>query len=285
MTVRDDRPHREIWPERLAYSTGMLLDETDFSTEQSYHRSRLARALFYLHGHGTIGGLNVVFEEGPPRLVKVQPGLAVDRIGRLVEVPEARCLRIDHWYKQQAEDAASKSALENSFTLGAGGTPDSIVTDVFLGFRECERGKRPAFATGNFDALDAVGPSRLRDSYELTMITRPASSALPVPERNLPDLGGGNFEARRGRLDEAKRLDGWLEDTLWDPNDQDLIPGPEHLPGQNPSDLLLARLMIPSIDGTPPTYNTSVPPPDPDNSIRAMAYSAADLLALIKSGS
>jgi hypothetical protein len=40
---------------------------------------------------------------------------------------------------------------------------NGVIADVFLNFVVCERGKTPAFASGPFDALDAIAPSRLRD--------------------------------------------------------------------------------------------------------------------------
>ncbi len=64
MTVRQDAPRRVFWPERPAYSNGMLLDDRDFIAEQGYHRDRLARALAYLHGSGTVAGLDVTIEAG-----------------------------------------------------------------------------------------------------------------------------------------------------------------------------------------------------------------------------
>jgi len=74
-------------PDRPNYATGMLLDAEDFKAEQLYHRSRLAEALFYLGGNGTLAGLRVEWQKpaadvalGPEQEgeVKVQPGLALD---------------------------------------------------------------------------------------------------------------------------------------------------------------------------------------------------------------
>src|SRR5512138_901827 len=89
--------------ERPFYATGMLLTAEDFEAEQNYHRSRLARALAELHGYGTAAGLEVQYRQDPPKepgdapieQIIVQPGLAVDRLGRVIEVPGAACLRLD----------------------------------------------------------------------------------------------------------------------------------------------------------------------------------------------
>ena len=75
--------------ERPSYATGMLLDAQDFTDEQTYHRGRLARALASLTGGGTLAGLRVSHSPatgGPsprPEEIRVEPGLAVDRLGRL----------------------------------------------------------------------------------------------------------------------------------------------------------------------------------------------------------
>ena len=46
-------------PDRAYYETGVLLGPEDFLDEQTYHRARLARALAYLTGAGTLAGLKV----------------------------------------------------------------------------------------------------------------------------------------------------------------------------------------------------------------------------------
>ena len=283
MTVRQEAPRRVFWPERPAYSNGMLLDDRDFIAEQGYHRNRLARALAYLHGSGTVAGLDVTIEDGEQTLVKISPGLAVDRIGRMIETPHPLCLRLAEWYADRANDPVGASELGASFTPGAGATPDHVLADVFIGFRECEWAKRPSFATGNFEALDAIAPLRLRDGYEATLVIRPKDDQS-LPSRDLPELSGGNLGERRADLDRIKREKGWREDHLWDANDLDLKPGPEHRPGQNPADIFLARLTIPAIVGSPPERNPAIAP-EADNVERQMAYSTADLLALLSAGS
>ena len=64
-------------PERAAYATGMLLDVQDFIDEQTYHRGRLARALAFLAGGGTLAGLEVTHrpaDAGQPEEIQVAPG-------------------------------------------------------------------------------------------------------------------------------------------------------------------------------------------------------------------
>ena len=46
-------------PERPVYATGMLLDASDFTAEQTYHRGRLARALALSTGGGKTSGVRL----------------------------------------------------------------------------------------------------------------------------------------------------------------------------------------------------------------------------------
>src|SRR6185295_14689509 len=91
-------------PDRVNYATGTLLGADDFLDEQSYHRGRLARALAALHGSGvtlpgiatgfgfaggTVLGLRVDWVKAAPNQeeeLELTPGLAIDRLGRLIEV-------------------------------------------------------------------------------------------------------------------------------------------------------------------------------------------------------
>src|SRR5437870_11525741 len=101
MSTSKDPLTQETHPDRVFYATGTLLDAADFSAEQMYHRGRLARALTYLHGSGTVAGLKVEWERplmagadpkfpaGREETLRVHPGMAIDRLGRIIEVPRA----------------------------------------------------------------------------------------------------------------------------------------------------------------------------------------------------
>src|SRR4051812_23559939 len=103
-------------PDRVFYATGTLLSAEDFVAEQSYHRGRLARVMAALHGHGTIAGLRVDYKAADAakdieEQLQLTPGLALDRLGRLIEVPRLWCLRINRWF--DAQPAASLKAAFN----------------------------------------------------------------------------------------------------------------------------------------------------------------------------
>jgi len=180
--------------QRVAYNNGILLDASDFQQEQTYHRSRLALAIAYAQGFGTIAGLKVQrFPIGSipagtttPRTEEqlvVFPGVALDRTGRLIEIQSAQSLRLDAWFKYQI---AQPGAALTPFRDGSG--QRYFVGDLFLSFNECAQGLRPGFPEPTEDATDAVVASRTNDSFQLQLIVRDCN-----PETTLPSIPTGRF--------------------------------------------------------------------------------------------
>ena len=231
-------------PDRLYYDTGVLLDREDFVDEQTYHRGRLARALGYLGGAGTLVGLKVTAQRPPPGLeLQVGGGLAVDRHGRLIEVPRPWCLRLQPWV-----DALSDDALRAA--LG----PQGVVADLYLRFASRGRGATPAFAHGAYDATDALVPSRVRDAFVFELVLRPEARDDPAAPAHLP---AQRFAALRGTpaADRAAALgnallDGW-DQRLARPNGEALAPLQEHGPKVDPAAIFLARVRLPATAADP----------------------------------
>lgn len=278
MTTRKDPLAEASALDRVHYATGMMLDADDFRAEQTYHRGRLARALAFLHGSGTAAGLNVTYRHGADadggsvEELVVSPGLAVDRIGRLIELPAEACIRLDRWYRQQADDPDLADSLATAFKAPAAhhvaAAPWSgVVADVFIRFAVCERGKTPAFASGPFDALDAVQPARLRDGYELALVPRLEADLAGVkPAQAWPDfVGAADVASRIRRLQDAI-LDAWPRDAATSPELPDL---PEYAPGQtDKTAVFLARVVVRADaaagPGLAPARVVPPAPPDPD---------------------
>jgi len=301
MSTRQDSLDQPTVPDRVFYELGVMLDKDDFNAEQTYHRGRLARALSFLHGSGTAAGLLVSIpppEGGGPTTpasvaaeeVHVAAGIAVDSVGRLIEVPTERCVRLKNWLDAQAAGGApgatpdavdAFSRVRQAFhptTLG--GTTGSIVIDVLLRFAACDRGKTPAFATGPFDALDAVQPARIRDAFELQLVPRTETS-VPTPVRPWPDLSGVAVPARAAVL-HAAIFAAWDASLPREPPTDLMVPrwldphGEQHW-------LFLARLSVPA---TAPTGTTDLParitdqPVVVDNESRSFIYTAAALAGM-----
>ncbi len=289
-------------PDRLFYAAGVLLDAPDLAAEQLYHRGRLARSLAYLHGSGTISGLKVLFQsavapgesglvdpddetseqvfpDGREARILVQPGLAVDRLGRLLEIPSAACLRLQPWiddllaskteieintftHPQPDEADTSISSDDSATPITVSADNRGIVADIFIRFRICEAGGRtPAFANGPFDATDANVPARLRDAYELSLRPRDEDTAslLDVLPRS-PWSSATDRQSLQNILFQT-----WEETTAaWD--NESPNPRPEHTEGQDTTDVFLARvLIIQGEDDQPPTAQV-------DNHSRSFVY-------------
>jgi hypothetical protein len=238
------------YADRLHYATGELLGADDFRDEQTYHRRQLARALLHLYGSGIIAGLRVFVRHRPGSAgapddveLEVQPGLALDHAGRLIEVPREACLRLRRWFGFIAGRTPSSAELDAGDlraawradgTVAAGGV---VAADVFLSFHECPRGYTPAFASGPFDALDASQPSRVRDGYELSLVLRTeADPDLPVASDPWAGITGATIAERLASAEQAAL-------TLWRRSAE---PAPENAAGVDPTALLLARLRIPA---------------------------------------
>jgi hypothetical protein len=258
-------------PERPFYATGMLLDAQDFSAEQTYHRGRLALAIAFLSGGGTLAGLAVSYQAADtPEEIRVAPGVAVDRLGRLVEVPRPACLRLQRWWDasvaKDGGDTLQRAARDKFDQLlsprfqdiaGSGDVPAipdrGVVADVFLRFVACEEGLTPTFASGPYDALDAVATSRLRDAYELLLIARAdlhdgGRNGLPNPG---PDLAGiADPNARRAALQDAV-LGAWSASGRSDEAGT-LAALSEQPPDIDPTAVFLCRVVVPVTTDNPP---------------------------------
>jgi hypothetical protein len=284
MSSGEDPLASTTYPDRVFYAEGVLLSADDFQAEQVYHRGRLARVLAGLHGSGTVAGLRVVWrapvstspESGPQagreEELLVEPGLAIDRLGRIIELPRAACIRLGRWF-----DGQSDSQVERGFHGGAdavevdGAPVDGIVADVFVRFVACQRGKTPAFASGPFDALDAVVPSRLRDGYELRLFIR-QERPLPLPEIYWPADQAGLLEAVFGAWEQLTERGERGE----------LKPLREHVLGQDTTSVFLARLVLPAqrVEGRQRPARRVGEAVRVRNDLRPIVYSAAALARL-----
>lgn len=284
MSARDDDPIRQRTregPRRLAYAEGVLLDAEDFGDEQSYHRGRLARALKYLAGHGTVAGLAVDYRaevpDTQPEELRVAPGMAIDRVGRMIEIPRPACLRLARWWDAMVDEpdgtpnTDGRSALRQGWHDAAGPWPSGVIVEVFVRFVICERGRTPSFASGAVDAIDATAPSRLADGYELSLEVREGPPPdLPNPYQTWVDLiAAGDLPARA----HLAITQSWLEGTdAWD-TDTDPEPLPEHPAGVDPTGVILARVLIPADQAAAPDEAPTrrAEPVLVDNAVRHLA--------------
>lgn len=196
--------------ERVAYGAGMMLDLGTIRDEQRYHRRRLNRHHYWLHGYGTVCGLAVRLAHVPPQpdveetiRVIVAPGMAVDALGREVLVNEPYCINLNQWLA--AQDPAS--LLEGYDEIG-----NILHLKVTARHKDCLTGLQPTLARKVNASTDAVSASRNRDSVLLEL--RPVS----------PD---SDYQNRPWPAHEAIDTDTALEDLLTDTEQAYIDSAPE----------------------------------------------------------
>jgi hypothetical protein len=190
---------------------------------------------------------------GPAQLeIEVTPGLAVDRVGRMIEVPRTVCIRIQPWLGNQP------LAYLNSFLGGGSG---DVLIDVFATFVPCMRGVTPCFATqDDYSATDAFSSNRMLDSFAMQLVLR--NDASPGLPKDPWDAAGA---APTGEMTPAiaqslkQSILGANSGPASTPPFAATGPTPPEIPpGFDPSSVFLARVTIPATAGAPgdpPVYN------------------------------
>ena len=133
---------------------GMLLGVDDFQTLDAYHRGKAWFHNAWLHGTGVVWGYEVElpltpaseedFEAEPEfnSQVRVASGLAIDGVGRELNLPHAACLNIADWYLAHQDDEELANLIEVDEASG------DIIFDahVTVMFRACLSRQVPAMS-------------------------------------------------------------------------------------------------------------------------------------------
>lgn len=154
---------------RVSYEAGMMLGLEATRDEQDYHRRRLTRHQYWLHGYGTLAGLRVSMDPESHEndlddvLVRLQvsPGIAIDGLGREVLVHETYCINLRQWLDTQSEG----DLLE-----GYDGGTERLWLKVTVRQMDCPVARQPVLARKLNLSTDAVQPSRTADSVQLELI-------------------------------------------------------------------------------------------------------------------
>ena len=274
-------------PTRVYYSTGRMLGVEDFQADQDYHRGRLARVLVQLFGTGTVSGL-LVQTDGNTNVqqmeLQVTPGVAIDRVGRIIEVPSKVCIVLNDWLNQQMQ--AWQTQITNPVP-GQAAIPDpnlairdgkNLMCDVFASFVPCTRGSAPCFAAeDDYDATDAFAANRWLDSFAMQLVLRTDINPPLTPVD--PWKASGALPASGAALTAAN--EGNLQNLLLKATSGPAAKAVEYPPNFDNTSVFLARLLIAATKGTPgqpPTFDLTQL--TIDNSPRLFVYPAALLARL-----
>ncbi|AHE97434.1 hypothetical protein [Thioalkalivibrio paradoxus] len=151
---------------RVAYEAGMMLGLEATRDEQGYHRRRLTRQQYWLHGAGTLAGMAVSIDpdaaEDPDTdmtvRVLVGPGFGIDGLGREVLVHEPYCVNLGEWLAAQGE-----TALHDGFDAGE----SRLWLRVSVRYQDCPVAAQPVLARKLNMSTDPVQPSRIADGVLL----------------------------------------------------------------------------------------------------------------------
>ncbi len=273
-------------PNRVFYSTGRMLGVEDFQADQDYHRGRLARALLQLYGSGTACGLLVQTGIDPNNSkleIQVTAGMAIDRIGRIIDVPRMVCIYLADWFNGyvQSWQAQLTNPVPGQISIADPNTAihdgANLMVDVFATFIPCTRGLTPCFASqDDYDATDAFSANRLLDSFAMQLVMRTdAAPATPFdPWSGIPfPATGSNLTAAN-----ATNIQALLMQATAGPSANPV----EYPPNFDASSVFLARILIAATagaSGEPPTCDfTKI---TIDNNSRMFLYPAALLARLI----
>lgn len=171
---------------RVAYEAGMMLGLEATRDEQAYHRRRLSRHHYWLHGYGTLAGMAVSVSpdshanaSDPVRLrLIVSPGLGIDGLGREVLIHEPYCLSLNDWLAAQSETALRE---------GYDDANNALWLKICVRQKDCPVGMQPVLARKLNLSTDAVQPSRTADSVHLELL--PELPPAPSAERFKPWAG------------------------------------------------------------------------------------------------
>ncbi len=268
-------------PQRVYYSTGRMMGVADFQADQDYHRGRLARALVQLFGSGTVSGLLVQTDGNtdPTQLeIQVTPGIAIDRVGRIIEVPRLVCIVLQNWLNQTTQAWKSQ---QTSPVPGQAALPDPntaihdgahLMVDVFATFVPCTRGLTPNFASeDDYDATDSFAANRWLDSFAMQLVLRTDQTPLTPVD---PWKASGAIAASGSNLAAPNLVN--LQNLLLAATAGPAAAAVEYPLNFDNTSVFLARLLIAATAGTAgqiPTWDlTHI---SIDNNSRLFVYPAA----------
>ncbi|MDJ0621412.1 MAG: hypothetical protein QNJ17_00520 [Desulfocapsaceae bacterium] len=187
---------------RVLYEAGMMLGLEATRDEQAYHRRRLTRHQYWLHGYGTLAGLLVGMDPSSHAndtediLVRlhVNPGIAIDGLGREILVHETYCINLSQWLEVQSE-----ANLLEGFDSGS----NLLWLKVTVRQKDCLLAKQPVLAKKLNISTDAVQPSRSADSVQLELIPELPPAA---DERYSPWAGHSPIADTLPGLNDAEQL-------------------------------------------------------------------------------
>jgi hypothetical protein len=293
--------------EALRVTYGMLLGEQDFRVMLGNPRGKLMLHNSWLHGWGVVWGLRV--KQAGDQL-QVQPGLAIDGMGRELRLELTKCLSLDAWVEKWVREHPPKTDTDPDCppktgppkTTDGGCETVPLTAWVVADFSQCLDRAVPALASPcdverqHTDYSRVVETVRLSIVSDVPEVTRPyhrvrvllgIDAADPDPTKDKPGQEAvdalKDVQTHHG-ADRALALLDWFRRLaaadVMDLQPQD-VEGDTCLPltptSEDAAVVVLARLQVnASVDGSCVTVDTA----DVDCSVRAALLPTATIQEL-----
>lgn len=245
----------------LAVHYGMLLGVPDFQVISSNPRGKLRLHQAWQHGPGVIWGLGLSVPDKSTEL-QVEPGLAVDAVGREIVLATEYCLDVAQWLEEQI---AAGHIDEGAASFNA---------QLILRFRACLARPVPAMSSSCEGGGSDVAYSRVIETGELEL--RPYGNDADGNPQPPPDDRSAAFAdlrrlVREGKAPAAEPMGlSWLEafrgvaartvTALGPPAFTGGAPDSSHLfPANEPGEIVLADLPGMSLVGEGPDRHLVAP--------------------------
>ena len=172
---------------RVNYTTGLVLGVDEFQQEQYYFIEKNRWHNRFLHGYGTISGLQVRTADtgGGGLEVRVSAGAALNPQGQQICVPSEMCARLDTWIQ------TNKAALGATF----GSPPDVVSLCLVLCARECQTDTVPIPGEPCRTQADSMAASRIADSFEMLLCLNLDAPQVGSPPGSSPPIGSPPLSA------------------------------------------------------------------------------------------
>lgn len=141
---------------RVRYGLGMLLGVADFEQEQAWFLEQDRGHARTLHGCGVVGGLGVAVTV---TTIKVDPGMAIDGLGRVISVRGEQCADLNAWLL----------APENRKLIGA---PGAKTLHIVLRYCECATDLQPVPGQPCHTAEESMSATRITAGFALDLETK-----------------------------------------------------------------------------------------------------------------
>lgn len=153
-----------VAPERNNYFYGKLMDVAQFEKEQRYFNQKRLMLNRLVLGSGVVCGLNAVADPDAEGMVRIQPGVAIDGLGREIIVSAAVSVNP----RQLTDDQGAPS----------GDPINTGIVNICLTYAETCTDLVPVLVP-DCDTPGSCAPSTIREGFRV--LVRPAEGDAPAP--------------------------------------------------------------------------------------------------------